>query len=531
MPGEQVRQRLIFPFKGRDDRYAFQDQPQQTTVRARNVWPDALSRQRGGSRPGFSKAFSTTLGSKVLGIGTVTYVPDTSTRITTKVVAVDDAGSVLSGTYGGTLTSIGTISVSADHTLSMCERNQLLYIAAHSDVQSESDGTYILKVYDPVAATLATVIPHAGVLPRGATCMCLFRDRLVLAGGTTNPYGIYMSRQGDPEDWDYSELDEGAAVLLGTSDTTGVIGETVTSLTPLGDNCLVIGCPTTLWTLSGDPRFGGQLVNVSREIGVVDKYACCTTPDGLFIFLSADGIYAIPAGCGGKPTSISRERLPVELLNISRSTASTGKVVTLAYDTRHRGVHIWVSDRTSGSTDAGNAHWFLDREDGGFWEVRYDQARFDPYCAVAMRNTPSSESVVIAGCRDGYLRAYDVDHDHDDDADASTERTISSYVTFGPLSDDPDMDADVRLDQLDVTLSTDSGMVRGTIYRGNSAEEAIDNLDAEQEATVCSLYAGRNPKKYPRVRGPALFVKLSSTAAWAYESGAALLTRAGRTRV
>ena len=531
MPGEQQRIRLQWPMGGRDDRFAYANQPPQTTVRARNVWPDAGGRERGGSRPGFSKAFSTGLGSKILGIGTVTYVPDTSSRIATKIVVVDDAGDVFAGTYGGALSSVGSITVSSAHTLSMCERNQLLYIAAHDDVQANSDSTHILKVYDPVAGTLATVIPHAGVLPRGATCMCLYRDRLCFAGGTTTPYGIVMSRQGDVEDYDYSELDEGASILLGTSDTTGVIGETVTSLTPLGDNCLIIGCPTTLWSLSGDPRFGGQLINVSREVGVVDKYASCTTPDGVFVFLSHDGLYGMQSGCGGSCSSISRERLPVELLNIDRTTASTGKVVTLAYDTRHRGIHIWVSDRTSAVTDAGNAHWFFDWETKSFWEVRYDQARFDPYCAVAMRNTPSSESTVIAGCRDGYLRAYDVDHDRDDDGDASTEKTINSYVTFGPLGDEPDMMEDVRLDQMEFSLGTASGVVRTSVYRGNSAGEALDRLDAEQNSAPGTLYAGRNPVLYPRIRGPSLFVKLSSTASWAYEAGAALLTRIGRTRV
>jgi hypothetical protein len=531
MPSEQQRVRLLWPFGGRDDRFAYSQQPPQTTVSARNVWPDSGSRQRGGSRPGFSKAFADGAGSKILGISTVTYVPDTSSRIATKLVVVDDAGEVLAGSYGGTLTSVGTISVSSSHTLSMCERNQLLYIAAHADVQATSESTNILKSYDPVAGTLATVTASAGLIPRGATCICLFRDRLVLAGGTTTPYGIYMSRQGEPEDWDYSETDEGAAVLMGTSDTTGIIGETVTSLTPLSDNCLVIGCPTTLWTLSGDPRFGGQLVNISPRHGVVDKNAWCTTPDGVFVFLSADGLYGMQAGCGGSASSISRERLPAELLNIDRTTASTGKVVSLAYDTRHRGIHIWVSDRTSAVTDTGNTHWFLDWETKSFWEVQYDQARFDPYCAVAMRNTPSAESVVMAGCRDGYVRAYDLDHDRDDDSDASTERRITSYVTFGPIGDEPDLSSDVAIDELEFSLSPDSGSVQWELYRGNSAAEAVDNLDAAQVADVGTLYGGRSPCFYPRIRGPSLFVKLLSTAAWTYEAGVALLTRIGRTRV
>lgn len=530
MPEKQVV-RVPWPKGGRSDRYGYQSQPPFTTPSSLNVWPDALGRERGGSRPGFIKAFSTITGGSLLGLSSITYVPDSSSFIKTKLVAIDSTGAIFidDGT-GATISSVGSISVSSTHLLTMCERNQLLYIACHSDDQTLSDTTYRLATFDPVDNTDAVVVAAAGTIPRGCPCICTWRDRIVLAGGTTHPYGIFMSRQSDPEDWDYSAEDDAAAVAVGVSDRTGLIGETVTSLSPVGDDCLMIGCPTSLWQMQGDPLAGGRLVNISREHGVVDRNAWCTTPDGLFVFLSADGLYATHAGCGGAaPKSLSRDRLPLELLNINRSTSGT--IVSLAYDIRHRGIHIWVSDRTSANTDTGNSHWFLDWKGKAFYDVQYSEARFDPWCAHSRKNFPSSESTVIAGCRDGYLRKYVTTADRDDDGDASTEKKINSHVVLGPFGDEPDLSNDVRVDELEVIMSDDTSRANWAIFRGDTAEEALANVTAAQEASVGDLSAGRSYRFHPRVRGAAIFLKIHSTAAWAFEACRIVLARLGRTRM
>lgn len=534
MPQSQIV-RLLFPFGGRSDRNAFQDQPPVTTVHARNVWPDAQGgRQRGGSRPGLIPAFTNTLTDQIVGMGTVNFVPSASERIVSKLVVVDSAGQIWTADDdAGALTqadSPGAIGVSGSHTLTMTERNQKLYIASHDDNQTQSDTFSVLAEYDPVTNEAIPLIATDGTIPRGCTCICTWRDRIVLAGGTTNPYGVFFSRQGEPTDWDFTETDVSAAVDLGVA-RAGQIGEPVTSLTPHADDCLIIGCPTSLWVLIGDPAQNGRLSNLSGTVGVVDKHAWCTTPDGLFVFLSADGLYMIPAGCPQEqnPVSVSREKIPPFLINLDRRNTSAGKVVTLSYDTRHRGIHIWVTDRVSSLTDEGNLHWFFDWEQKSFYEVQYGAHRFDPWVAHA-RNLPSSESVVYVGCDDGRVRKYVTTADADDDGE-ETEKPIESYVALGPFGEDPEMRNLVRLDELDITLASDSERVDWSVFRGNSAEEAYNSMIAEQEATVGHVAAGRNPKFYPRVSGASLFLKLASTKAWAYEAGVALLTKLGRIRV
>lgn len=529
--------RLKFPKGGRVDRYSYSEQPPNSTVSALNVWPDAGGRERGGSRPGFTKMepAAVTVGGPIVGIATLNYIPTTSSRIVSRLCVVDSQGDLYTcDDMGGTLSLISSGLLGTGSTIEivqMTERNQKLYIAGHSITQSQSESTNKLHVYDPVEATVTPVVATDGLIPRGCNVICTWRDRIVLAGGTTDPYGVFMSRQGEPEDWDYSEEDASAAVSLGLA-RAGQIGQTVTSLTPHADNCLIIGCPSSLWLLQGDPKDGGQVANLSMAVGVIGPNAWCTTPDGMFVFLSHDGLYGVPAGCAssGNPTSISRDRLPEELLNIKATSATGGKYVSLAYDTRWRGIHIFVSSRSSGSTDSGATHWFFDWETKSFWPFQFQEARMDVVTCHARSNYPHGESVVICGCLDGILRTFLSTADRDDDGE-STEKKIESHVVFGPFGEEPGLSHDVRADELDISLSLASGDVTATFYRGDSAEQAMLNITDEQEATSYRVVAGRNPRFCPRVRGPAVFIKLSSLASWAFESAVLLLAKLGRVRV
>jgi hypothetical protein len=526
---EKQTVRLEFPMGGRSDRHAFQKQPPYTTVSCRNVWPDAKSRERGGSRPGFKLAFSQILGVQPVAISTISYVPTAASRIQTLLAVLMADGNLYTGANGGSLALKANMPV--DEMATMCERNQKLYIANSSINQSGSSTSDRLVEYDPVTETAANVTASAGSVPEGCPCICNWRDRIVLGGGTTNPYGVFFSRQGDPTDWDYSKLDDEAAVTLGLANA-GQIGEMVTALAPHADNCLVIGCPTSLWMLQGDPKSGGQVSCLSSAIGIVDRRAWCTTPDGLLVFLSHDGLYMIPAGCSssGNPVSISREKLPVALLNIDPTSAGSGTVVSMAYDIRWRGIHIFLARRSDSVDDTGNVHYFLDWENKSLFEVQFSTAGMDPWVCCAMRSTPSSESVVICACRDGYVRRY-MSTATEDDFNGSLTKKIDSYVVIGPFSDDPPLARDVRVDELDFIMANGSGSVNWNLYRGNTPEEAFANVTGNREVTGGVIGENRSFRFYPRVRGPALFLKLFSTASWAFEAATALLTKLGRTRV
>jgi hypothetical protein len=496
--------------------------PNALNVRCDSVESGALEgRERGGTRPGLARAFSELLGggAPVRMLTTVNFVA--SSNIQTRVCAIasgelyrENASfqMALADTTGGVF--------NPDRLIHSSERNQVLYIADHSLVTAESSSTYQPKKYDPAADDITNWTASDGTIPYGCDNICTWRDRLVLAGGTTTPHGLYMSRQSDPEDWDYSETDSGAAVSLTLADA-GQVGDVVTCLSPHSDNCLVIGCRSTLWILRGDPGFGGQLDNLSQHLGVIDKGAWCVTPENLFVFLSQDGLYMVPAGCDVSryPQSLSRERLPRELLAVNRSTTN----VAMAYDVVDRGIHIFLTPITA--PGSASTHWWFDWESKSFWKVQLASENHEPFAIHSrMGGYTSSDSYVLLGCRDGRIRHFKQSQETDD------SDPFTSYVFLGPFGD-PTLYADVRLDELMLTLAADSGDVNWEIRTGSSPEAAFA-ATAGWSGTF--TIAGRNYPINPRARGQSLYIKLSNGetgVAWAFEGGYLVLTKGGKTRL
>lgn len=397
-------------------------------------------------------------------------------------------------------------------------RNQILYIADHSDDTGASAGTNQPKKFDPATSAVANwTASTAGTIPKGCPYIANWRDRLILAGGTTNPHLVSASRQGDPLDWDYAEDDTGAA----WTESIGLLGDVVTALIPHNQDCLIIGCASSMWIYRGDPGFQGSKDNLSHVFGIVDGNAWCHTPDNWVVFLSQDGLKAIPAGCGGEGSiqDLSRVKLPEELLAVDRTTTS----VAMGFDVRDRGVHVFLTPYSAGSTSA--THWFLDWETKAFWKVVLGSADYEPYVLHSRVNyVPSSQahSSLVLGCRDGYIRRFQNNVTTDDGT------AFNSYLLMGPFGDSAGI-LDLSIDEICAVLARKSGNVKWEILAGDTPEEALRATARESGLWV----AGRNNPSHPRVRAPAMYVKLSNadSLGWAWESGSARVGRRGRTRV
>lgn len=194
------------------------------------------------------------------------------------------------------------------------------------------------KVYDPVANTLTKWVATTGSVPIGRALIATWRARLVLGGGDTDPHGWDMSRQEDPYDFDYSQLDDAGAVA-GSNSQAGKFAMPLTALIVHSDECLITGTIGQFQVMRSDPKIGGRITELSKEIGAVDCLAWCYTAEGYLFWLSLDGLYVMAPGCGGTPQSVSREKLPENLLNIDRSQYT----VTMRYDVRDRGLHLFVT--------------------------------------------------------------------------------------------------------------------------------------------------------------------------------------------
>ena len=360
-----------------------------------------------------------------------------------------------------------------------------------------------IKVYDPENNKMYPLFQDwlKGSVPTNCTTIAAWRNRLVCVEAS-NPQNFKMSRQGDTSDWDYS-ADDAQRSIVGSLTAAGQIGEPIVALVPYHHNCLVIGCTSSLWIMTGDPAMGGTARRLDDQIGMLGPKSWCLIAGGYMMFMSRDGLYVMPPGCGTAPTSVSRELLPEELINIDTSS----KTVTMAYDIRYRGVHLFIHGGSN------TFHWFIDiktRLEGdkvtaAFWPVSYQVDHVASSCHTR-RDFTSNESPVVFGSHDGYLRHLKPSLDEDDGSNA-----ISSHIVFGPFSlgDSTGM-FEGKLSSICAALGQNSGDVTWSVHVGQTAEDAVDA--AARESGIWKGYAGTGLqyRAHPKARGSFATVKITS---------------------
>lgn len=513
---EQKILTLRWPTGGVFKRAAFSDTPPQFCFDAQNVRPDEtiLGRERGGSRPGLVKAHAQQLGSgnPVRLISEVTY---DSSGITTRLLA--SANGSLYFNSSGTLTVISSGVTLASDVLTAVDIQGVLYICG------DNTSSRVLCTYTPGTNTLATATATAGTLPTKCKLSALSMDRLFLSGDDT-PGVWYASRAGDPLDYDYSEEDALAACSAANTRAGRLSNQPMTALMPHHEGCIIMGQTRGLYVLKGNPKTSGSLIRLSSAVGVHGPRSWCYDAEGWLWFWSQDGLYTMPPGCGDAPISVSRDWLPESLVNVDR----TAFTINMAYDFRDRGVHVFCTKNTAGST----THYFLDtktwqtgdgknRAQASFWPMTF-QSDHEPFCLYELRDTSNTNSIVMIGSRDGYVRRFQTSAAQDDSSD------IASYILIGPIQPG-DGYMDGLLAQLIGELASSSGSVTWSVLPGDNAQIA-SSASARETGTWT---AGVNFTDYPRVRGSAFYIKLSNAAsnsAWAMERVMAVVRGLGRRR-
>jgi len=413
------------------------------------------------------------------------------------VVITDGTGDVVNGTYK-------ISSVSADH------------VTLASSAGGAGTCSYRIerapKVYDPATDTLSLWWPTAGEIPVGCPMIALYRDRLVLAG--RDPYCWYMSRSGDPLDFEYSsDVSDYTRAIDGSNSDAGLLGAPIRAMVSFTDDRLLFGHYGEIRVMRGDPAYGGQIDLVSKNAGILDKQAFCTTPEGGLLFLSHDGLYYLEPGEATVPQPISPVLMPRELRNINAQTCT----ILMGYDADGHGAHICVSPTDSGT----GTHWFFDWRNKSFWAQSFAEDH-EPTAMLVYHSHLTNKSTLLFGCRDGYIRQFDFEANTDDGS------AISSYVLYGPITLSPNDYENHILAELNADVAISSGDISWEIRRGDTAEEAM-SADAAASGTWS---AGRNTANLPRVRGPHVFLKLANAdnVRWAVEQVLARTVLAGRVR-
>lgn len=379
-----------------------------------------------------------------------------------------------------------------------------------------SDGTSVVftverapKIFDPAAGTLTLWTAEEGIVPVGASVICRYRDRIVLA----KDHIVYMSRNADPLDWDYSQTDSTRAVALQATDV-GFIGQKVTALIPYSEDYLIVGCLSSCWIMRGDPAYGGTLNNLSQEVGPVDSGSWAFTASGDLFILTRQGLYLIGSG-GTSPQSVSREKLPKELLDIDATTTS----VRMAYDPHLMGIHIYLVSNLGEV----RVHYWFDTRMKSFWPVSIP-TDMEPTSIVVHRSDTPGEFRVLLGSRDGYVRCYDDGRETDE----GTE--IESHVLYGPIRTSGNDFLDGRVDELIGVLDEESGPVLWSILPGDTHEASLTGTPITLARGTWT--EGLNYRDHPRIRGGAFCLKLENAdrRRWAVEGVSAIASILGKQR-
>jgi len=448
---------------------------------------------------------------------TATFDSATYSDWTTLGISNEDHGLAI---HNGTNAGFYRISVIDTNTLTVTpdwpgaatgmrftiERIAKVFDGVSDDIKPLTVGT------DPVSGD------PLGQVPIGASLIALYRDRIVLSGRKQDRHELYMSRAGDPTDWNYeadaTDLERAVATANGIQ--AGRISEPISALIVHSDDYMLIGCRTSIYRMVGDPAAGGDVYNLSRRIGILSQGAWCHDPNNTVIFLSKDGIYQVVAGGNSYPIQISRDKLPRELASINEDNVD----IAMIYDVKFRGVHIFLTP----SDGVAGVHWWFDVATGAFWKDIYNKDN-QPTSVLDFYGDTVGERGTIFGCRDGYLRNFSAAAGYDD------QDTFASSVYIGPIMLGNSQYEDGMMLELLGILDEQSGSVTWELFKGDNPESAYQSATAFDSGTWT---AGSNYSVHPRCFAHDVFIKISGVndyTAWALEAVRIRTVGAGRQKL
>jgi hypothetical protein len=372
----------------------------------------------------------------------------------------------------------------------------------------------------PTVITVNETIPDAtadGVVivgDVGCRLLTLYRGRAVMSGLETDPQNWWMSAAQDLNDWDYFPATESETqAVAGNVNQAGKMEDIVTALMPYLDDVMYFGGDHTIWKLSGDPAAEtGRFDNVSRQIGVVGPEAWTFDATGNLYFMGQNGLYRIQNG-GVTLEQVGPGRLDDTFAQIDHGANR----VRLLYDREWRGVHIFITPTSQGSS--GTINYFWDERTDSFWPDQYPAANGPTAVLLYDADTFDDRAVYLGGF-DSVIREFDRTADDDDGT------AISSHVLFTPIIAGDRSRAATTEITVNLAEGSDSNAVL-EVFSAGTAEDAAAETTPKAAKT---LSEGRNTPLTKRVSGNVIQVKISDTtndSSWALESGSVGVQGAG----
>jgi hypothetical protein len=469
----------------------------------------------------FITSFTTSLHSSGNQVGPVVYKYGDETGVTsfslytaqpavnisdTKIVAI--SGGSVYNVLSSDLTTISTGTFSSSDRIHVQGAYQKFYIG--------NIFASLYKIYDPVAQTVIAWTPTAGSLPTddssyGCPYITLYRGRIVLWGLISSPQNWYMSKVGDPLDWEYApEVSSEVQAIAGNNSTAGLLGDALISCIPYSDDLMLMGGDHTLWIMRGDPASGGVIDLLSEKTGIRSPDSYCIDPGGTIYFLGTDAVYMFQ---GESISSITDASLRGVFENIDY----TKYWPIMEWSYFERGCYLTLVPLDVSTDDY--ITYFYHPETQSWWQDIYPD-NIGPYVLKAVDGNKPNDTVLLIGSPDGYIR-YVNDAATTDDGTAITSE-IDMQTIFAGASND------VKLNDIRAITDTGSATLTAKIYKGNTPQQANDSTTI---ALAKNLVAGRSTPIMQRIAAPALRIRLSSTGRWGLEQFMVTVDSGGKNKV
>jgi hypothetical protein len=433
------------------------------------------------------------------------------------------AGGSFADTAGGT--GVGVLDSAAPYVQSVVS-------VARFDADDEekgrlrayiTDGQNYVK-YDPEDDACSTwTSATAGVIPPRCRLIEVWQGRVVLARDPENPTAWHMSAINNPEDWDTAPQNiSPAQAVSGFNSKIGNVPDVVNCIVPWDDDLLLFGCDHSIWAMRGNPLMGGQYDKVTLEHGMAFGRPYCFSHDGqtLFYMDTLGGVHALNKG--GTPLRITRDRIERRM----RDAINWGThYVRLAWNRDDEGLHV-VQIPYDGASGAIVKAWFWDRKNDFWGEDQYgnssDTAK-QPTAIFTLDGDAPTDRVLLFGCEDGYIRAWDKDALSDDNT-ASTDLgvghggsdlAIDSYVTIGPIEPRRD-EIETQFQDMTTWFAYDQDGVHYSWYLGDEPDDILNHAPK----VTGTLPPGRSPLKIQKFVADTAYVRFrnaSPAQRWAFE--------------
>ena len=355
----------------------------------------------------------------------------------------------------------------------------------------------------------------SGTLPPLCKLIALYRGRIVLAGTADEPHNWFMSKVGDPFDWDYFPSTTSAIqAVAGNNSEVGLIGDNVNGIAPWSDDLCVFGCDSSLWLMAGDPAAGGSIDLITDKTGMTFGKAWCFDPNGVLYFHGVSGIYRLVPG--GKPESITDNSIKRIMEGLDLSTY----YIRLYWDINQQGMYVVILAQDYSGT---SGIYFWDQKQNAWWYDAYLTTATGPTSFHPFDADAADDRYFLMGCKDGYIRKVDNTLATDDGIGITSNLIMGPYIASSGK--------DLKLSSLDCILGKTSGNLNLYVNSGDYAEDAIVSLNTRVKRT---LKAGLNRRISQRVSATALQFKLESpstvTTQWALENLSINIKETGTTR-